>query len=115
MIETKDSPAVQKPKMTARDVNVFYGQKQAINNVSIAVRMENVTAFIGPSACGKSTFLRPLNRCNDTVSIPPVEGEITLDTETIYASSMEVVQLPPRLGIVFKQSKPYTTSIYSNF
>src|SRR3546814_10097609 len=62
MIETKDAPAVQKPKMTARDVNVFYGQKQAINNVSIDVRMENVTAFIGPSGCGKSTFLRTLNR-----------------------------------------------------
>ncbi|HEY9580641.1 MAG TPA: phosphate ABC transporter ATP-binding protein PstB [Rhizorhapis sp.] len=114
MIETKDSPAVQKPKMTARDVNVFYGQKQAINNVSIDVRMENVTAFIGPSGCGKSTFLRTLNRMNDTVANARVEGEITLDAEDIYASSMDVVQLRARVGMVFQKPNPFPKSIYEN-
>ena len=64
-------------KMTARDVSVWYGQKQAINNVSIDVDMENVTAFIGPSGCGKSTFLRTLNRMNDTVASARFEGKIT--------------------------------------
>ena len=66
-------------KMSARGVNVFYGEKQAINNVSIDVDLENVTAFIGPSGCGKSTFLRTLNRMNDTVASARVEGQITLD------------------------------------
>src|SRR3546814_7702170 len=110
MIETKDSPAVQKPKMTARDVNVFYGQKQAINNVSIDVRIENVTAFIGPSGCGKSTFLRTLNRMNDTVANARVEGEITLDAEDIYASSMDVVQLRARVGM---RSEEHTSELQS--
>src|SRR3546814_16691561 len=86
MIETKDSPAVQKPKMTARDVNVFYGQKQPINNVSIDVRMENVTAFIGPSGCGNSTFLRTFNPMHDPVATSRVEGEISLEPEESYAS-----------------------------
>ncbi|HAI58473.1 MAG TPA: phosphate ABC transporter ATP-binding protein, partial [Xanthomonadaceae bacterium] len=63
-----------RPKMTARDVSVFYGAKQAIRNVSIDVDMENVTAFIGPSGCGKSTFLRTLNRMNDTIGNARVEG-----------------------------------------
>eukprot|EP01035_Chromulina_nebulosa_P061795 gene61795-biopygen44920 len=67
------------PKISTRNVNVFYGEKQAINNVSIDVDRENVTAFIGPSGCGKSTFLRTLNRMNDTVIGARVEGEIMLD------------------------------------
>ena len=67
------------PKMSARNVNVYYGEKQAIQNVSIDVDTDNVTAFIGPSGCGKSTFLRTLNRMNDTVANARVDGEITLD------------------------------------
>ncbi len=72
-------------KITARNVNVFYGDKQAIRNVSIEVDQEDVTAFIGPSGCGKSTFLRTLNRMNDTVASARVEGEIRLDGEDIYS------------------------------
>src|SRR3546814_4078840 len=89
-------------------------QKQAINNVSIDVRMENVTAFIGPSGCGKSTFLRTLNRMNDTVANARVEGEITLDAEDIYASSIDVVQLRARVGMVFQKPNPFPKSIYEN-
>jgi phosphate transport system ATP-binding protein len=74
---------IEPPKMTARNVNVFYGTKKAIDDVSIDVGMDNVTAFIGPSGCGKSTFLRTLNRMNDTVASARVEGEITLDGEDI--------------------------------
>ncbi|MGK2910621.1 MAG: phosphate ABC transporter ATP-binding protein PstB [Sphingobium sp.] len=102
------------PKMTARDVNVFYGAKQAINNVSIDVDMDNVTAFIGPSGCGKSTFLRTMNRMNDTVASARVEGEITLDGENIYAPSMDVVQLRARVGMVFQKPNPFPKSIYEN-
>ena len=67
------------PKMTARHVDVFYGDKQAINDVSIDVNMDSVTAFIGPSGCGKSTFLRCMNRMNDTIPIARVTGEIMLE------------------------------------
>jgi phosphate transport system ATP-binding protein len=101
-------------KMTARDVNVWYGQKQAINSVSIDVDQENVTAFIGPSGCGKSTFLRTLNRMNDTVASARFEGKITLDGEDIYAPSMDVVQLRARVGMVFQKPNPFPKSIYEN-
>src|SRR3546814_6036963 len=90
-----DRPTSTAPeiKMTARNVNVFYGDKQAIKDVSIDVDRDHVTAFIGPSGCGKSTFLRTLNRMNDTVESARFEGRITLDGEDIYSSGMDVVQL----------------------
>ncbi|KAK0334938.1 hypothetical protein LTR94_014922 [Friedmanniomyces endolithicus] len=100
--------------MTARDVKVFYGEKQAIKGVSIDVDMDHVTAFIGPSGCGKSTFLRTLNRMNDTVASARVEGTITLDGEDIYAPSMDVVQLRARVGMVFQKPNPFPKSIYEN-
>jgi len=102
------------PKMTARHVNVFYGEKQAIQDVSIDVELDEVTAFIGPSGCGKSTFLRTLNRMNDTVPGARVEGTITLDGEDIYASDMDVVQLRARVGMVFQKPNPFPKSIYEN-
>lgn len=102
------------PKMSARDVNVFYGEKQAINGVSITIDMDNVVAFIGPSGCGKSTFLRTLNRMNDTIASARVEGDITLDGENIYSSKMDVVQLRARVGMVFQKPNPFPKSIYDN-
>ncbi|ASK87495.1 glutamine ABC transporter ATP-binding protein [Sphingorhabdus sp. SMR4y] len=102
------------PKMTARNVNVFYGDKQAINDVSIDVNMDNVTAFIGPSGCGKSTFLRCMNRMNDTIPIARVTGEIQLDGDDIYAPKMDVVQLRARVGMVFQKPNPFPKSIYDN-
>lgn len=101
-------------KISTRNVNVFYGDKQAINDVSIDVDQENVTAFIGPSGCGKSTFLRSLNRMNDTVAGARVEGQILLDGEDIYASGMDVVQLRARVGMVFQKPNPFPKSIYDN-
>ena len=106
--------ATTKPKMSARDVRVFYGPKEAIKGVSIDIDMDNVVAFIGPSGCGKSTFLRTLNRMNDTIPIARVEGEITLDGENIYSSSMDVVQLRARVGMVFQKPNPFPKSIYDN-
>ncbi|WP_432280315.1 phosphate ABC transporter ATP-binding protein PstB [Stakelama saccharophila] len=100
--------------MTARDVNVFYGQTHAIKDVSIDVDLENVTAFIGPSGCGKSTFLRTLNRMNDTIAIAKVTGDITLDGEDVYAPEMDVVQLRARVGMVFQKPNPFPKSIFEN-
>src|SRR3546814_3783480 len=97
-------------KMTARNVNVFYGDKQAIKDVSIDVDQDHVTAFIGPSGCGKSTFMRTLNRMNDTVESARVEGDITLDGADIYGSSMDVVQLRARAGLVFQKRSEEQTS-----
>jgi phosphate transport system ATP-binding protein len=102
------------PKISTHNVNVYYGDKQAINNVSIDVDMDNVTAFIGPSGCGKSTFLRSLNRMNDTVVGARVEGSIKLDGQDIYSPSMDVVQLRARVGMVFQKPNPFPKSIYDN-
>jgi phosphate transport system ATP-binding protein len=100
--------------MTAERVNVFYGAKQAIKDVSIAIDQDNVTAFIGPSGCGKSTFLRTLNRMNDTVASARVEGDIRLDGQNIYAPEMDVVQLRARVGMVFQKPNPFPKSIFEN-
>jgi phosphate transport system ATP-binding protein len=102
------------PKMTARNVSVFYGPNKAIDDVSIDVSREHVTAFIGPSGCGKSTFLRTLNRMNDTIPSARFEGRIELDGEDIYAASMDVVQLRARVGMVFQKPNPFPKSIYEN-
>ncbi|MBZ6378772.1 phosphate ABC transporter ATP-binding protein [Pacificimonas flava] len=101
-------------KMTARDVSVFYGQKQAVRSVSIDVDSHYVTAFIGPSGCGKSTFLRCFNRMNDTIDIARVEGDIDLDGRDIYDPKMDVVQLRARVGMVFQKPNPFPKSIYEN-
>ncbi len=101
-------------RISARNVNVFYGAKQAIDDVSIDIPSDYVTAFIGPSGCGKSTFLRTLNRMNDTIPGCRVEGEITLDGDDIYGQSMDVVQLRARVGMVFQKPNPFPKSIYEN-
>ena len=104
----------EKIKLSARNVNVYYGDKQAIDDVSIDIAKEHVTSFIGPSGCGKSTFLRALNRMNDTIPSCRVEGDISLDGEDIYSSKMDVVQLRARVGMVFQKPNPFPKSIYEN-
>ena len=101
-------------RISARNVNVFYGTKQAIDDVSIDIASDHVTAFIGPSGCGKSTFLRTLNRMNDTIPGCRVEGRIELDGEDIYGPAMDVVQLRARVGMVFQKPNPFPKSIYEN-
>ncbi len=103
-----------KSKISTRDVSVFYGDKQALDRVSIDIATEYVTSFIGPSGCGKSTFLRTFNRMNDTIANARVEGEIKLDGEDIYRSGMDVVQLRARVGMVFQKPNPFPKSIYEN-
>jgi phosphate transport system ATP-binding protein len=102
------------PKMTARDVHVFYGDKQALKGVGIDIHEDRVTAFIGPSGCGKSTFLRCLNRMNDTIPSARVTGEIELDGQNINSAAMDVVQLRARVGMVFQKPNPFPKSIYEN-
>ena len=105
---------MQLPKMTAENVDIFYGDKQAIDGVSIDIFRDDVTAFIGPSGCGKSTFLRAFNRMNDTIPGARVTGKIALDGDDIYASSMDPVQLRARVGMVFQKPNPFPKSIYDN-
>ena len=100
--------------MIARDVCVFCGDKQALNNVDLDVNQFEVTSLIGPSGCGKSTFLRCLNRMNDTIDICRVTGSITLDGDDIYAPKVDVVQLRARVGMVFQKPNPFPKSIYDN-
>ncbi len=103
-----------KAKMAGRNVNVFYGEKQALFDVNLDIGEKQVTALIGPSGCGKSTFLRCLNRMNDTIDIARIEGEITLDGKDIYDSSIDVVELRARVGMVFQKPNPFPKSIFEN-
>ncbi|UCH74958.1 MAG: phosphate ABC transporter ATP-binding protein [Rhodospirillales bacterium] len=99
-------------KMSARGVNVYYGDKQALFDVALDIPEHHVTALIGPSGCGKSTFLRCLNRMNDVVETARVEGEITMDGSDIY--ELDVVELRARVGMVFQKPNPFPKSIYDN-
>lgn len=105
---------VDDPKMSMRNVNVFYADKQAIKNVNLDLARNQVTALIGPSGCGKSTFLRCLNRMNDTIPICRVEGELCLDGDDIYAKGLDPVLLRARVGMVFQKPNPFPKSIYDN-
>jgi len=112
--KTVGDPFVDNPRMTCRDVSVYYAEKCAINNVSIDVGRNEVLAMIGPSGCGKSTFLRCLNRMNDTVGTCRVEGDIRLDDMNIYDPSVDVVPLRASVGMVFQKPNPFPKSIFDN-
>ncbi len=102
------------PKLTARGVNVFYDDAQALKQVDLDIRGNEVTALIGPSGCGKSTFLRCLNRMNDLIEICRVDGDIRLDGEDIYDPAVDLVYLRARIGMVFQKPNPFPKSIYDN-
>ena len=112
--QTIGDVTVENPRMTARDVNVWYGEKHAIQNVNLDIAKNEVAALIGPSGCGKSTFLRCLNRMNDTIDVCRVEGDIKLDGKNIYDKDVDVVPLRARVGIVFQKPNPFPKSIYEN-
>ncbi len=105
---------VDDPRMTCRNVDVFYGEKQAIFDVSLDIGKNQVISMIGPSGCGKSTFLRCLNRMNDTIDICRVSGEIKMDGQDIYDGSLDVVPLRASVGMVFQKPNPFPKSIYDN-
>jgi phosphate transport system ATP-binding protein len=112
--ETVGDISVENPRMTCRNVNVYYGEKHAIKNVSLDIGRNEVLAMIGPSGCGKSTFIRCLNRMNDTIESCRVTGEIALDGADIYDKSMDVVPLRAQVGMVFQKPNPFPKSIYDN-
>lgn len=112
--ETVGNSVLESPRVRADKVNVFYGDKRAIADVSIDIGREELVAFIGPSGCGKSTFLRTLNRMNDTIDICRVTGKISLDGQDIYAPKLDVVELRARVGMVFQKPNPFPKSIYDN-
>jgi phosphate transport system ATP-binding protein len=116
MPSQRDDAAAQGPKIKirARDVNVFYGEKQALFDVSLDVPERSVTALIGPSGCGKSTFLRCINRMNDTIPGAVVKGRIEIDGEDVNDKALDPVVLRARVGMVFQKPNPFPKSIYEN-
>jgi phosphate transport system ATP-binding protein len=101
-------------KISARGLNVFYGEKQALFDVNLDIPKSQVTALIGPSGCGKSTFLRCINRMNDVIPGCRMEGKLTLDGEVLYAEGVDVVALRARVGMVFQKPNPFPKSVYEN-
>ena len=101
-------------KIKADNLNVHYGEKQALFDVSMYMEEKQVTALIGPSGCGKSTFIRCLNRMNDVIDICKVQGKIEIDGNDIYAPDMQVEQLRERVGMVFQKPNPFPKSIFEN-
>jgi len=99
-------------KLTARNINFFYGQFQALHGISLDIPTNKVTAFIGPSGCGKSTFLRTMNRMNETLRNTRVEGDLKLDGENLF--SMDVTDVRRRVGMVFQKSNPFPKTIFDN-
>lgn len=101
-------------KMEVKNLDFYYGNFQALNNINIEIKKNKVTALIGPSGCGKSTFLRSLNRMNDLINEAKVDGKVFLDGENIYQSKIDVVELRKKVGMVFQQPNPFPKSIYDN-
>lgn len=101
-------------KISVRDLNLFYGKKQALVDVSLDIPVQKVTAFIGPSGCGKSTFLRTINRMNDLIDNVTITGNVEIDDKNIYKKNIDVVQLRRRVGMVFQKSNLFPKSIYDN-
>ena len=102
------------PKIEAKQVDFFYGSRQVLKDITMAIPERQITALIGPSGCGKSTFLRCLNRMNDTIRGARAAGTILLDGEDIYADSQDVVRLRQRVGMVFQRPNPFPQSVYDN-
>jgi phosphate transport system ATP-binding protein len=109
------SPSAVPPiKIDVRDMNFSYGTNRVLHGINLKVLSNQVTAFIGPSGCGKSTFLRSLNRMNDIIPGTRVDGSVEIDGQDIYASSVDVVNLRRRVGMVFQKSNPFPKTIFEN-
>jgi phosphate transport system ATP-binding protein len=104
----------KKPKIIVENLQLFYGKKQALSNVSFTILEKCVTALIGPSGCGKSTFLRTLNRMNELIGNVKIEGKVKIDGEDIYDSYQDIVALRKKVGMIFQKSNPFPKSIYDN-
>ncbi|MGI9462380.1 MAG: phosphate ABC transporter ATP-binding protein, partial [Aestuariivirgaceae bacterium] len=106
--------ASAQPFITAKDVDVFYADNQALHGISLNIEANQVTSLIGPSGCGKTTFLRCLNRMNDLIDICRIEGDIRIDGQDIYDPAVDVVALRAHVGMVFQKPNPFPKSIYDN-
>lgn len=98
----------------AKNLNLYYGNSQALKNVNIDIEKNSVTALIGPSGCGKSTFLRTINRMNDLIDIVKIDGEVIYENKNIYSSDYDVIDLRKKVGMVFQKPNPFPMSIYDN-
>lgn len=101
-------------KISAKNVNLYYGENHALKDINMDIKSNAVTALIGPSGCGKSTFLKSLNRMNDLVENVKITGEILLDNENIYDETVDTTLLRKKIGMVFQQPNPFPMSIYDN-
>ena len=101
-------------KIVSRDLNLWYGEKQALKDICLEIPENKITALIGPSGCGKSTFIRCLNRMNDLVANIRIEGQILYDDMDIYGKDVDVVELRKSIGMVFQKPNPFPMSIYDN-
>jgi len=110
----QNSTATPDPIIRSRDLDVFYGEEQALDSIDIDIPEKRVTAIIGPSGCGKSTFLRCINRMNDRIDACRVEGELTLRGKNVYDPDVDPVALRRRVGMVFQEPNPFPKSIYDN-
>lgn len=119
LLSSGDTPSLVPPpaatlKIEARDLNLFYGKKQALKGINAEILENSITALIGPSGCGKSTFLRCLNRMNDLIESVKIDGTILLEGQDIYAKNVDVVRLRQRVGMVFQKPNPFPMSIFDN-
>ncbi len=101
-------------RIETKNLNLYYGEKQALDNISLVIPQNRVSAFIGPSGCGKSTLLRCFNRMNDLVDGVRIEGDVLLEGENIYDKSVNIANLRQRVGMVFQKPNPFPKSIYEN-
>ena len=105
---------MNKPIITVNDLNLWYGQTQALKNINIEIPERSITALIGPSGCGKSTFLKTLNRMNDLIPTVRIEGTVTYGGQDIFAPGVDVNDLRKEIGMVFQKPNPFPMSIYDN-
>ncbi|MDQ1262445.1 MAG: phosphate transport system ATP-binding protein [Euryarchaeota archaeon] len=101
-------------KIISNNLNLWYGEKQALKDISLEIPEKKITALIGPSGCGKSTFIRCLNRMNDLVTNIRIDGQVLYDNIDIYGKDVDVVELRKRIGMVFQKPNPFPMSIYDN-
>ncbi|MDY9927740.1 phosphate ABC transporter ATP-binding protein PstB [Methanosarcina sp.] len=114
VVQNVAQPRMAQPHITVENLNLWYGEKQALKNVSMHIPKNSVTALIGPSGCGKSTFIRCLNRMNDLVKNCRIEGKVLIENKDIYGADVDVVELRKQVGMVFQKPNPFPMSIYDN-
>ena len=107
-------PDIRNPIVKVSNLNLYYGETQALFEIDLRIPEHRVTAFIGPSGCGKSTLLRCMNRLNDLIDSVRIEGVVEIDDDDIYSAGYDVISLRRRVGMVFQKSNPFPKSIYEN-